>query len=71
MLIHVFTEERAPISEETEVKDEPLHHFSEYDEVGEINCQAVNPWHSVKTENEGKTLEVGCYSAFLDFFCQN
>ena len=33
MLIYVFTEEMAPISEETEVKDEPLHQSSEYDQV--------------------------------------
>merc|ERR1719154_393616 len=61
-------EEMAPISEETEVKDEPLHQSSEYDQfndnkddgeiskIEEIKCPEAYPWQTIKTENEDMSV---------------
>merc|ERR1719154_862782 len=61
-------EEMAPISEETEVKDEPFHQSSEYyqfnddkddgeiSKIEEMNCPEAYPWQTIKTENEDMSV---------------
>ena len=40
--------------------------------IEEIKCPEAYLWQTIKTENEGKTIEVCYQSAFLtQFYCQN